>query len=133
MHRRKEADKMAAVEIEVEGIDRVVRKFDKFIDSLKDELQESVMTGADLIRDIAVELVPVRTGRLRASIQVLPGEQPMTAIVRAGGSGAPYARHVEYGTPHMSPRSYMRPAADARRDEVVALIRDSVVKLLRGR
>jgi len=122
---------MAAVEIEVGGIDALVRKFDKVIDSLKDELQEAVMEGADLIQNIAVELVPVRTGRLRASIQVLPGDRPMEAIVRAGGASAPYARHVEYGTRRMSAQPYMRPAADARRDEVVALIRNSVAKLLR--
>ena len=59
----------------------------------------------------AQQTVPVRTGRLRASIgigSVRVSSKQASATVEAR---TPYAAFVEFGTVNMAPRAYMRTAA----------------------
>lgn len=52
------------------------------------------------------------TGRLVSSLKVeIPSEKWTANLV----AGVPYAIHLEYGTRHMKPRPFMRPAGDAQR------------------
>ena len=53
----------------------------------------------------AKQLAPVRTGRLRESIEL--STMPNAAVVEAK---APYAGFVEHGTKYARPRPYMAPA-----------------------
>jgi HK97 gp10 family phage protein len=122
---------MAAVDIEVRGIDALLKKFDDMTRSFADEIDAAVESGAQLVMDTAVTLVPVRTGNLLHTIHVEPRSEPLKRIVRAGGGSAPYAPMVEYGTRKMGAQPYMRPSAMARRAEIVELIRKAVAGILK--
>jgi len=122
---------LAAVEIEVEGIDKLFRMLDNAQRSLIDELDALIDSAAKLIWDSAVTFVPVRTGNLKSTIRIEETGQSMERVVRAGGDQAPYAPCVEYGTYKMAAQPYMRPAAEARRAEVIALIREGIMRLFR--
>lgn len=53
---------------------------------------------------------PVRTGRLRSSIQTTPVRETATGMSVRVGSNVNYARYVEMGTRRMRARPYLRPA-----------------------
>lgn len=55
---------------------------------------------------MALRLVPVRTGYLRSSIRAEVDANEARLVAEA-----PYAGYVEYGTSKMAARPYMRPAA----------------------
>jgi len=61
---------------------------------------------ARAVRDDAKRIVPVRTGRLRASIGISdPGRDRVVV-----DATAPYAGYVELGTRYMKAQPYLRPA-----------------------
>lgn len=64
--------------------------------------------AAERIADVARQLCPVRTGRLRASISA--EQQAAGAKVVAA---APYAAAVEFGTRDAPAQPFLRPALDA--------------------
>lgn len=80
----------------------------------------------------AKQLVPVRTGNLRDSIGLAPGTEggrTGTALVSVVAT-APYAGYVEFGTVHMAPRPYMRPALARHKGEAQDGIMAAAVQLL---
>ena len=77
--------------------------------AVRPRTEQVLAKGAGDIAAQAAVIAPIRTGHLRASIKprrVSSDEYIITA-------GAAYAGFVEYGTVHMRPRPYMRPATDA--------------------
>ena len=89
-------------------------------EKLRRRAREEQLACAARILQRAQALVPVRTGALRASIQIeTPAATPLgetgmrTINVSAG---MPYAPFVEFGTRHMAARPYLRPAAEGERD-----------------
>lgn len=98
-------------------LDRVL---DPAVNAAADEATQAVCNE---ITDLAKKLVPVDTGSLRRSIRKERGKGAGGGLysewrVRAGGyvrnpkTGrlVDYASYVEYGTSHMYPRPFMRPA-----------------------
>lgn len=73
---------------------------------------------ADKIVAEAKRLVPFRTGALQRSIRKKPtgeaGRLGLSAVTieadPSGETGRDYAAYVEFGTVHMRPRPYLRPA-----------------------
>lgn len=123
---------MAAIEITVTGADKIAQELGDAADKLVPAIDAAVEAGADLIWDMAITLVRVRTGLLKSTIHVEPTGQMMERLVRAGGPDAPYAPFQEFGTRKMGANPYMRPSADARQAEIVNLIAKSVLDLLKG-
>ncbi len=93
------------------------------------ELADDLAQGSEDIRQVllpvqrkwagymvreARRIVPVRTGRLRASIRVGPDREAGRTGAAAATiiADAPYAGFVEFGTVRMSPRPYLRPAVN---------------------
>jgi HK97 gp10 family phage protein len=96
-------------------------------------IMRGVIAGAELVRSEAVESIirgkksgrtyrrrgvthvasapgeppAADTGTLHNSIKVTPNFTRLQAVVNAGAS---YAKALEYGTPRMDPRPFMRPA-----------------------
>jgi len=122
---------MAAVEVEVEGIDKLIRMLENAQRSLVDELDALIDSAAKLVWDTAVTLVPVRTGRLKNSIRIEETGRPMERVVRAGGDEAPYAPYVEYGTSRMAAQPFLCPSAEARGPEIEQLILEGMKRLFR--
>lgn len=64
---------------------------------------------------LGVPVAAVNGGRLQASVKqkiarLYPGKMSFEGQVSAGGSLAPYASYLEYGTSKMPARPFMRPA-----------------------
>lgn len=62
-----------------------------------------------LVQNEARKLCPVDTGRLRSSIQHVPGEDSRGPYVDVG-TNVEYGPHVEYGTATSAAQPFMRPA-----------------------
>jgi len=77
---------------------------------------------------MARALAPVRTGRLRSSIELLLTSFPLGFDVSAT---APYAGFVEFGTRRMAPRPYMRPALDSHIFQIERAVLDSLMRAFR--
>jgi len=122
---------MAVVEAEIDldKLNRLIRIFAGFTEKSAEAFDEALEAGAQAIEDMAVTLVPIRTGRLRDSIHHVR-KAPLNWIVTAGGPDAPYARFVEYGTYKMAARPFLRPATEDRRHEMNQIIHRKIRELL---
>jgi len=116
---------MFVMELEVKGLDEMIRFFEEAERSLLDELDAAVDSGAKLVWDTATTLCPVRTGRLKNSIHILK-QKELERIIRADTE---YAIFVEFGTSRMAAQPFIRPALEARRAEIVALIHGAVGRI----
>lgn len=81
--------------------------------------------------------VPVDEGDLKDSLKITTklskrqqrknaksvAEGKSSVQLYAGPSALPHAHLVEFGTEHMAPQPYLRPAWDANKDEVLELVR----------
>jgi HK97 gp10 family phage protein len=121
---------LAAIEITVQGADKIAEELGSAAEKLVPTIDTAIEAGADLIQDMAITLVPVRTGMLKSTIHVEPTGQMMERLVSVG-QGITYAAYVEYGTRRMAPQPYMRPSRDAREAEIVNLVAKAVLNLLR--
>ena len=67
--------------------------------------QMLLKTSEDIV-EIAKDLAPVRTGKLRDSIQILAQDEKNITI----GTDCGYGAYVELGTPNEGARSFLRDA-----------------------
>jgi HK97 gp10 family phage protein len=80
--------------------------------------------GSDVAQEMRAR-VPVRTGRLRESIQ-----QTAPGVVTVG---APYGVYVDRGTSKMPPQEFVRPAVNAERRKIVDEGGEAALSWLLGR
>lgn len=84
---------------------------------------------AELLRDHARSLAPVRTGYLKSSIQIhgLGGTSYRVSV------GAHYGKFVEYGTRYMHAQPFFTPAVELARREAKVIWRERYAKNVRKR
>jgi HK97 gp10 family phage protein len=83
-------------------------------EALKRAIKVWLPTAGAAVAGQAVELAPIDTGNLKASIHyTVKGD---TAIV---GANTDYAEYVEYGTKFSQKQPFMRPAIDVMKDKLV--------------
>lgn len=122
--------------VTISGIPEIQKKFESLTPKLQKKLLRSAMTKAGrIIAREAKTLVPVRTGNLRSSIRVA-GLSGQKVIGTAGGfksagnkgvgkrviAKTPYAHIIEKKQP------FLRPAMDAKEEQVQKLIQDDVAR-----
>lgn len=73
-------------------------------------LKEILYQSMTKMQEIAVNLAPVKTGRLKNSINLFPQLPGATSYVLA--DGVEYGIYQEFGTHKMSPQPFFRPALD---------------------
>lgn len=85
----------------------------------RDDMKETHKKAAAIVIDGAKRFVPVRTGRLAASIR--DGSTQRMGRVRVGSASVPYAGPIHFGWPSraIKPQPFIYDALDGRRDEVV--------------
>ena len=134
---------MADITIEVEGLEELGK-------ALKDYGKEwgavakkalgpglSVLEAEGKIRASGRPGPRVQTNVLRSSIGGAPPEgireiiQTGSEIVGKMGSNVEYASFVEEGTSKMPPYPYLKPALEAKRDEVVKLFEKGIADALK--
>jgi HK97 gp10 family phage protein len=83
--------------------------------------------AGELVADKARQNVPVKSGKLKASIRVtrLKGDPKQNIRVYAGSrqkGGAFYAHMVEYGTVKMPAKPFLRPALNSSKSEIKSIM-----------
>lgn len=112
------------------AIGRVSDEMDR--NSARGELKALNLEAATLVKRSADGLVPVRSGRLKASVRAAASQK--TARVRAGFQRVPYAGPIHFGWParRISPQPFLYDALDRRRAEVVRVYDDGLSKLIKS-
>jgi hypothetical protein len=112
------------------AIGRVSEEMDR--KSARGELKALNLEAATLVKRSADGLVPVRSGRLKASVRAAASQK--TARVRAGFQRVPYAGPIHFGWParRISPQPFLYDALDRRRAEVVRVYDDGLSKLIKS-
>lgn len=88
-----------------------LRAWDRIIAGLPGAIDQGTFDAATMVLDLAKQLAPVDTGRLRDSGHVVP-DAPNGAAVYHVVFDVPYAVYVEEGTtnPNYSAQPYLEPA-----------------------
>lgn len=104
--------------IKIEG-ERELRKALRAVESGIDGLREVHRDAAELVGAEAARLVPVRSGKLQATIRA--AGQAAGAVVRAGYASVPYAGPIHFGWAkrNIAPQPFLYDALDRRHDEVI--------------
>ncbi len=122
---------MAVVSVEIAGLNRLVRDLQAIgvdVDDLKDAFQAVATEAADVIRSG----VPVRSGRLAASIR--PNRSKNKAVVAAGRGAVPYAAPINYGWPRRNiAGAFFMQRADAFTDRWVEMITQGIEEAIERR
>lgn len=104
--------------IEMKGIEKAIQVLSKLERQLPGKIEEKLREVALTVEATAKNLAPVRTGRLRDSIQAEVREKKIVLK-----SDVEYAGFVEYGTRFMAPRSFMRQALQTHLQDVKDALR----------
>lgn len=117
--------------IQVEGAKQLRRALTDMGDDSVDEMRVVNLEGVEMVLGTALTRVPVRTGKLKATVR---GSATKTrGTIRAGKKKVPYAGVVHFGNPHtgIEPNMFLYDAIDARRDEVITVYENFVQGLKR--
>lgn len=95
-----------------------IKKLRRFEEVLADRLEEALERAVLIVQATAQRLVPVDTGRLRASIESAVKRIGDTIVRGFVGTNVEYAPHVEIGTGSMDAQPYLRPAVEAHRPDI---------------
>ena len=127
-----------APRIQIEGLREARRKIRAISDDYKTEMKDTHRAAAEVVADQAKFEVPVRSGRLRASIRT--GATTTRGQVKAGGYGVKYAGPIHFGVPRQTgrpanirPQPFIYEAADKRIRAVVDVYEERVAELIRRR
>ena len=119
--------------VEVEGARQLRKALTELGDDAVDDLKAVNMEGVDVVLAEALTRVPVRSGRLYETVR---GSATKTrGTIRAGFKKVPYAGPVHFGWParNIEPNLFLYDAIDERRDEVIAVYKDNIDKLMKKR
>lgn len=94
------------------------------------DLKDVHLSAAKVVEAAAEDIVPVLTGRARASIR--SAGQRGRGVVRAGYKRLPYIGPIHFGWPghNIAPNPFLYEAADKRADEVIDLYERRVKKVI---
>lgn len=122
--------------VRIEGLKETQKKVRKILDDMdrdaaKGELKSMNTAAAEIVAGRALQLVPVRSGRLRDTVR--PSGTQKSARVRAGFARVPYAGPIHFGwaARNITPQPFLYDALDARRREVVEHYDSQIGKLIK--
>lgn len=122
--------------VRIEGLKETQKKVRKILDDMdrdaaKGELKSMNTAAAEIVAGRALQLVPVRSGRLRDTVR--PSGTQKSARVRAGFARVPYAGPIHFGwaARNITPQPFLYDALDARRREVLDHYDSQIGKLIK--
>lgn len=95
------------ITIDIKGDASLIKDIDAFEKRLEKDFERILSDTAKRIRDTARGYAPVRTGRLRDSINIQQPKKYEYSI----GTDLFYAQFVEFGTRYQRAQPFMRPAS----------------------
>jgi len=93
------------ISCQIEGVNEFKQAIQCFDHAMQRRVQQQLANWAEEAKNLARQLVPVRTGHLRSTIYAKVREW-----VAEVGAEATYACWVEFGTRYMRARPYLYPA-----------------------
>lgn len=106
------------ISVEIEGTKELEKAFARLGKQASEHLEESVLSGAEIIRQSAIQKAPYKTGNLRGNIEKATSLKSFGRVEVDIGPNrkAWYAHFLEYGTSKMPAKPFLRPAIDENRD-----------------
>jgi HK97 gp10 family phage protein len=109
------------IKLEEKGIEELKTKMERLDHNIwRNVHQQLRKLGADM-KNMAQQIVPVKTGRLRASIYAKVQEWRLRV-----GATAPYAVFVEFGTRYMRGRRFLSQTIETYRPRLVEIIKRGI-------
>jgi len=109
--------------LRLDGVDALLGELARLAPDLMAETRPLQAAIAERTADEVRAALPVATGALRASVQVVPvGAAGPARLASRVVVGAEYAAFVEFGTPLMAPRPVFVPATRRGREAFVAAV-----------
>jgi HK97 gp10 family phage protein len=90
---------------------------------IKENINKELGLIGGEMEDLAINIVPVRTGYLKSTIFHRVWAQSLSF-----GASAPYASYVEFGTRFMSARPFIRPAWSAKEEALYTALVHGVLQ-----
>ena len=112
---------------EIKNLDRLHKKLDALA---KLDIQQDVEEAAWVVNNEAKRIVPVDTGRLRASISVEDSETA-TGWEASVGTNVEYAAKVEFGIGQRE-QPYLTPALLDNKPEIIDIIIDGLIREIKN-
>ena len=88
------------------------------LDQLTKEQNDLLLKMAEAVKDKAISICPVKTGKLQDSIDILDRDWENKTMY-IGTAGTNYGLFVEMGTSKMAAQPFMRPALDTVEAELI--------------
>jgi HK97 gp10 family phage protein len=100
----------------------LAEKFAKAGKTVTDKIDKALFKAGLVVERSAKQIVPVDTGRLRASIatRLVPGNAEV-------GTRVEYAKFVEFGTNRQRPQPYLQPALINNQDQIKLILHTGLV------
>ncbi len=117
--------------IEVIGIPEAIASLKRYQRKKKKGIKKELLRGAIEVRDLAVDTVPVDTGRLKTSLQI--DTSGLARLVMRTGTNVTYGKWVEFGTRVMGARPFLFPAFFSKEGEIIRRIGNVLKKDIRPR
>lgn len=116
----------------IKGYDQMIARLNAIAD-MNDEALIALEAGATLIETHAKDNAPFknRTGHLRKRITTAVISKTKNQESVGVGSNMEYAPHVEFGTKRSKAYPFLRPAFDAKKDEVVDFVRKELEEIMK--
>lgn len=130
------------VDVQVLGVSDLLKSLRGFEDKLaRSMLRAAIRPAAKMVMAHVKEIVPVKTGALRAGIRLVPikgrkiqginiGTPTRTQLGISPTSPSYYPAHVEFGHKGAPPHSYMRRGMDEKRESAKKMISDGLARLI---
>ena len=137
----------AKVRMDVSGIEQLNKNILALEKQMATKLGEAVLAGAEIIRDDARQRAPRDTGELAAGIVAAVTWDKKAPVAYAAammdknkndkfvkisknGKRYYYPASIEYGHPRAAARPFMRPAMDANKRQVKAVIQKQIAEVV---
>jgi len=113
--------------MKITGLGELEKKLKRLSDAAKtDAKQEALHAGSALVQGQATLNAPVDTGNLRSSIDFEVGSEDAEIFTPVF-----YAPFLEYGTSRQASQSFMRPALDNNKGNIIKLFSQIYAKHLK--
>ena len=96
--------------VDQESLRKLMAKLGKLGPAAEEAMKEALSRGGDTLRDAAKANAPVKTGKLRDSIESAVSDGGRSATI---GTDVPYGAAVELGTANMDAQPYLFPAFES--------------------
>lgn len=116
--------------VSVRGIRRAVARIKAIPLQMNRARNQALDEWATSIENTAKRLAPVRTGRLRDSIEARVNTASGKAWISVRGQATEYAYYVEKGTSKMADQPYLGPAAQIHRRTGERAVREATPRFL---